>query len=93
MASVRKLGYDALKAQVEQWRHSDADQDREQWLLVKLLSRLGDVEKLNDERRELFRDRHRLVGRIQELTDTANELRRDIRWQTRQDRLAELKTA
>lgn len=93
MADVRNLGYDALKGQVERWKHIDVAQDREQWLLVKLLARLGDVDKLNEERREQYRVVHRLNNRIQELTDTASELRRDIRWQTRQDRLAALKTA
>lgn len=93
MANVRKLGYSDLESQVAAWRHQDADQEREQWLLIRLLARLGDVEKLNEERREQFRVLQRMNKRIQELTDTANELRRDIRWQTRQARLAEQKTA
>lgn len=93
MADVRKLGYDALKGQVERWRHIDVAQEREQWLLVKLLARLGDTEQLNQQRREAYKERDRMVARVNELVAEAAELRRDIRYQTRQDRLARLKTA
>jgi hypothetical protein len=93
MASVRKLGYDVLQAQVERWRHADVDQDREQWLLVKLLARLGDTEQLNQQRRDAYKERDRLVTRVNDLVAEAAELRRDIRWQTRRERLAALKTA
>jgi hypothetical protein len=88
MSQVRKLGYDALKGQVERWRHIDVDRDREQWVLVKLLARLGDTEKLNQQRREEYRERSRLHGRIEELSKEMAQLRRDIRYQTRQDRMA-----
>lgn len=87
MRDARNLGYGALRMQVEQWRNT-ADAEREQWLLVKLLARLGDTEKLNQQRREDFRERQRLANRVNELSSELAELRRDIRWQTRQDRLA-----
>lgn len=93
MAGVRNLGYDALQEQVERWKHADADHDREQWLLVKLLARLGDTEQLNQQRREAYKERDRLVTRVNELVAEAAELRRDIRYQTRQARLATLETA
>lgn len=89
MFNVRKLGYYDLKAQVEQWR-LPADHAREQWLLVKLLARLGDPEQLNQQRRDAFRERDRLMGRVNELNAEITELQRDIRWQTRQQRLAAL---
>lgn len=88
MADVRKLGYDALKGQVERWRQINPDQDREQWLLVKLLARLGDVEQLNEERREQYRVQARLNHLLEEQRKEIAELRRDIRYQTRQDRQA-----
>lgn len=90
MANAKTIGYGDLLDQAERWRHSGHDSDREQWLLVRLLSRLGDVEALNQQRREEFRERSRLIDRVNSMTDEINELRRDIRWQTRADRLASL---
>ena len=55
---------------------------------MKLLARLGDTEQLNQQRREAYKERDRLVTRVNELVAEASELRRDIRWQARQDRLA-----
>ena len=88
MLNVRNLGYDALKGQVERWRQIDVNKDREQWLLVKLLSRIGDPEKLNEERREQFRTQARLNQLLEDQRQTISDLRRDVRYQTRQDRLA-----
>lgn len=78
MADVRKLGYDALQQQVERWKHHYADRDREQWLLVKLLARLGDVEKLNRDRRDEYAIRARLNGVIEEQAKTISAQRRTI---------------
>lgn len=88
MFEVKKSGYDQLQRQVEEWRQPCA-LDRELWLLVKLLARIGDPEKLNQERREQFRAQHLLVARLKEKDEEIERLRADVRWQTRRDRLAE----
>lgn len=86
MHDVRNLGYDVKKAQVEHWR-LPADRDREQWLLVKLLSRLGDTEQLNQQRRDAYRERDRLAARVNELNAELADMRREIRWDERHRRL------
>lgn len=85
--NVRNLGYGDKEAQFGRWR-LPADHAREQWLLIKLLARLGDTEQLNQQRRDAFRERDRLAGRVNELVEENAKLHNDIRWQTRQDRLA-----
>ncbi|WP_447593575.1 adenylosuccinate synthase [Aquipseudomonas campi] len=55
------------------WRH-EANRDREQFLLTKLLHRVGDVEVLNRNIRLAYGEQQRLVKRVEELTV---ELRRE----------------
>lgn len=45
----------------------DADADREQFILVRLLSRVGDAEALNKELKEARRERQRLAKRCDDL--------------------------
>lgn len=89
MHDVKNSGYDKLQQRVEEWRQPCA-LDRELWLLVKLLSRIGDPEKLNQERRDLFREKSLLIARLEEKDAEIERLRADVRWQTRRDRIAEL---
>ena len=76
MRDVKNLGYDALHEQVSAWRQR-ADVAREQWLLVRLLARLGDVEALNTERRDLYRNRDEFFKRMQALNEENAKLRRE----------------
>jgi len=76
MRDTKNLGYDARRAQVEAWRQQ-ADVAREQWLLVRLLARLGDVEALNTERKDLFRHRDEFFKRMQALNEENAKLRRE----------------
>lgn len=76
MYNVKSLGYQALHDQVAAWRQQ-ADVAREQWLLVRLLARLGDVEALNTERKDLFRHRDEFFKRMQALNEENDRLRRE----------------
>ncbi|WP_122846301.1 adenylosuccinate synthase [Pseudomonas viridiflava] len=68
LASFYREGYDVVEAQTALWRH-EADRDREQFLLVKLLSRVGDVEKMNRNLRLAYAEQHRLAARVNELNE------------------------
>lgn len=70
----RELGYCAYQEQIVSWRQA-ADTERETWLLVKLLSRLGDVDKLKRQRRDEFAA---IAGMGQRL-DEVNEILRAAR--------------
>lgn len=49
-------------------RH-EADQAREQFLLVKLLSRVGDPEEMNRKLRFAYSEQQRLAKRVNDLND------------------------
>ncbi|MES3674623.1 hypothetical protein QC589_01570 [Halomonas elongata] len=51
-----------------EWRH-DTDHDREQYVLVKLLSRVGDVEEMNNRIKESAREVSRLAKRCNDLSE------------------------
>ncbi|MEE5068629.1 adenylosuccinate synthase [Pseudomonas alliivorans] len=68
LASFYREGYDVVEAQTALWRH-EADRDREQFLLVKLLSRVGDVEKMNRNLRLAYAEQQRLAARVNELNE------------------------
>ena len=76
MRDVKNLGYDALRAQVADW-YVPNDAEREQWMLVKLLARLGDAEKLNRQRRDEYAERARLIARVNELQEERRASRQD----------------
>ncbi|MBX8534552.1 adenylosuccinate synthase [Pseudomonas cichorii] len=73
LASFYREGYDVVEAQTALWRH-DADRDREQFLLTKLLSRVGDVEKMNRNLRIAYAEQQRLATRVNEQNDRIREL-------------------
>lgn len=77
MLDVKNLGYDAMHAQVAAWRRPN-DVQREQWMLVKLLARLGDVEKLNRDRRDIFAESARRGQLVNELNEKLREGRREL---------------
>ncbi|MDA8485121.1 adenylosuccinate synthase [Pseudomonas resinovorans] len=58
----------ATRAHMATWRH-DADRHREQFLLVKLLHRVGDPEALNQNLRNAYAEQRRLINRVNELND------------------------
>ncbi|HFK8535649.1 adenylosuccinate synthase [Pseudomonas aeruginosa] len=68
LATFYKGRYDVLREQTEVWRH-EADRNREQFLLVKLLNRVGDVEALNQRIRGAYAEQARLANRVNELNE------------------------
>lgn len=68
LASFYREVYEVVEAQAALWRH-EADRDREQFLLVKLLSRVGDVEKMNRNLRLAYAEQQRLAARVNELNE------------------------
>ncbi|KGP01133.1 adenylosuccinate synthase [Alcaligenes faecalis] len=65
------LGYDAMKDVFSAWRQN-ANEERERFLLIKLLSRVGDADQLNRWIREANTERQR-IARIAD--DRARQLR------------------
>lgn len=68
LASFYREGYEVVREQSQLWRH-EADREREQFLLVKLLSRVGDAEKMNRNLRMAYAEQQRLAARVNELND------------------------
>ncbi|MEG5263254.1 adenylosuccinate synthase [Pseudomonas sp. JDS28PS106] len=68
LAAFYREGYDVVRGQSQLWRH-EADREREQFLLVKLLNRVGDVEKMNRNLRMAYAEQQRLAVRVNELND------------------------
>ncbi len=68
LATFYKGGYSVLREQTDVWRH-EADRNREQFLLVKLLNRVGDVEALNQRIRGAYAEQARLANRVNELNE------------------------
>lgn len=65
------LGYDAMKEVFSAWRQN-ANEERERFLLIKLLSRVGDADQMNRWIREANTERQR-IARIAD--DRARQLR------------------
>lgn len=68
LASFYREGYDVVREQTAIWRH-ESDRNREQFLLVKLLNRVGDVETMNRNLRSAYAEQQRLAIRVNELND------------------------
>ncbi|EKY4114519.1 adenylosuccinate synthase [Pseudomonas aeruginosa] len=73
VATYYRCGYDELRKQTAAWRH-EADRDREQFLLVKVLHRAGNPETANRHLQIAFTENQRLKQRVNELTE---EIRSD----------------
>ncbi len=58
----------AKDSDIAYWRH-EANRDREQFILAKLLNRVGDVEELNRKLRFAYSEQQRLSKRVNELND------------------------
>ncbi|OLU23316.1 adenylosuccinate synthase [Pseudomonas sp. PA15(2017)] len=67
LAALYRKTY-ARDSDILHWRH-EANRDREQFLLTKLLNRLGDVEEMNLKVKMAYSERSRLVTRVNELTE------------------------
>lgn len=63
----------ARDADIAHWRH-EANRDREQFILAKLLNRVGDVEEMNRKLRFAYSEQQRLAKRVNELNE---ELRKE----------------
>lgn len=74
-AQAKKLGYGKIVDQCAEWRH-ETEAAREQWMLVKLLARLGDVESLNRARKDAFIQASMFERRIVEVSKNLSESRR-----------------
>lgn len=73
LAAFYRQGYDLVREQTQVWRH-EADREREQFLLVKLLNRVGDVEKMNRNLKMAYAEQQRLAIRVNEQNDQIREL-------------------
>jgi hypothetical protein len=73
-ACFKDGGYQHVTDQVAAWK-LPADREREQWLLVKLLHRVGDPEALNNNIKAVHADRNRLAVRFNEQVDELQKLR------------------
>lgn len=58
----------AKDADIAYWRH-EANRDREQFILTKLLNRVGDVEEMNRKLRFAYSEQQRLAKRVNELNE------------------------
>lgn len=67
-ASAKRGAYEEA---LEAYRH-DSDMQRERWMLVKLLNRVGDVEELNKKLKLAYAESSRLIPEL-------NKLRKDVR--------------
>lgn len=58
----------AKDADIAYWRH-EANRDREQFILTKLLNRVGDVEEMNRKLRFAYSEQQRLAKQVNELNE------------------------
>ena len=63
----------------------ESDLAGEQFILVKLYSRIGDAEELNQRMREAWSERHQLAKRCDQMREEVRSLRRDLRLAKRGD--------
>lgn len=71
-------GYGVMCDQLLAWRQ-ESNLNREQWLLVKLLSRVGDVEQMNRWIREANTERGRIAKMAGDLREENRSLRLELR--------------
>lgn len=76
LATYYGAGYDTVRKETLAWWH-EADRDREQFLLVKLLHRVGDVEAMNRNLRIAYAEQQRLAKRVNDLNDQIRRERLD----------------
>ncbi|RMH96415.1 adenylosuccinate synthase [Stutzerimonas nitrititolerans] len=76
LAAYYGTSYDTVREQTLTWRH-EADRDREQFLLVKLLHRVGDVEVMNRNLKLAYGEQQRLAKRVNELNEQIRNERLD----------------
>lgn len=76
MRDCKNMGYGAMLEQANAWRQQ-GDVAREQWLLVRLLARLGDVECLNQKLREAYRERAEIAKRADYRLNEVRDLNRE----------------
>lgn len=76
LAVSYREGWRATRNEMPSWRH-ESDRDREQFLLVKLLHRVGDVEAMNRNLRIAYAEQQRLAKRVNYLNDQIRRERVD----------------
>ncbi|MEH6483081.1 MAG: adenylosuccinate synthase [Pseudomonas sp.] len=74
LASFYQEGYGVVQDQTALWRHH-SDSEREQFLLVKLLHRVGDAEQLNRNLKAAYAEQARLGQLNTELNDRLRSVR------------------
>lgn len=74
VATFYRRGYGELREQTAAWHH-DADRDREQFLLVKLLHRAGNPETANRKLQIAYTENQRLKQRINDLAEEIRTIR------------------
>lgn len=77
VAGSKVAGYDTLRQQVNAWRQP-GNAEREQWLLVKLLSRVGDADELNQKLRNAYSEQRRLMEWGNKLQAELRQMARDL---------------
>lgn len=85
-AAFASKNYNEWTTALEQFRN-EADTVREQWLLVKLLSQVGDPEEMNNKRKEVYRELDRVRAAHNRLVSERDELAKDNRRLVRELRL------
>lgn len=75
-AARANVRYDDYQAALIEFRNP-CDLMREQWLLVKLLARVGDPEKVQACLREAYGEKSRLATRVNEQAEEASKLRHE----------------
>lgn len=74
VATFYRCGYDELREQTAAWRH-EADRNREQFLLVKVLHRAGNPETANRNLQIAYTENQRLKQRVNELNEEIRSTR------------------
>jgi len=77
-AAYAKAGYTAFFEQTAIWRQL-SDQCREQWLLVKILHRVGDPNELNVKLKSAYTERHKLAEKCNKQNTEIESLKRELR--------------
>jgi hypothetical protein len=84
-AAYFSCGYGEMVEKVSVWRQ-ESDTAREMWLLIKLLSRVGDAEQMNRWIREANTERGRIAKEADRLRADNERLKRELRLSSRMAR-------
>lgn len=77
-AAFAKGSYTSFEQALDEY-HQKADIERERWLLVKLLNRVGDPEELNLKVRAAYGEQQRLAAKCNKQADEIQNLKAELR--------------